>query len=292
MNWFSKKFPAFLGSERENTPADRAFFHVIPAPLEQSVSYGRGTKHGPSAILTASQQLELFDGHSVPADRGIHTARPVNCRGSVAAVLARIERACAAALERAAVPVVLGGEHTVTCGVAPALQSHCGGIGIVQFDAHADLRDSYEGDPYSHATVMKRLLDRDIPIFQLGVRSMSPGEHELRQHRGIGHYDADMLASQGLPRNVLPADFPEKVYITFDIDAFSPALVPATGTPEPGGLEWYAAMGLLEKICREKTIVGFDVVELAPRPGLHAADFTAARLVYNIMGMITRKRFP
>ncbi len=292
MNMIRGKYPPFLGSETGNGPAESSMFHVIPVPLERSVSYGAGAKNGPSAILAASQQLEVYDGRSVPAEKGIHTKAPVRCGGSILEILARITESVADSIRSRAIPVVLGGEHTVTCGVFPAFASVCRDFGVVQFDAHADLRDSYEGDPYSHASAMKRVVDAGIPLFQIGIRSLSPPEADYRLKRRIPSLDAELLARRGIPSKILPKSFPENVYITFDIDVFNPALVPSTGTPEPGGIDWYAAMELLEKICVERNIVGFDVVELAPINKFHAPDFTAARLVYNLMGFITRKLRP
>jgi len=289
MNLFREKYPPFLGSETGNVPPGKALFHVIPVPFEKSVSYGTGTRRGPSAILRASQQLELFDGHSVPAENGIHTTGPVRCSGPSAGVLDRITRACSAALAHSAIPVILGGEHSVTCGVMPAFTGRGIQFGVVQFDAHADLRDSYEGDRYSHASAMKRVVDLGIPLFQIGIRSLSPGEQEFRKSLPVPGIDAEDLFKNGLPAKVLPDDFPGDIYVTFDIDALSPSLVPATGTPEPGGLDWYTAMALVERICAEREIIGFDLVELAPQKNHHASDFTAARLIYNTMGMISRK---
>ena len=283
MNLFREKYPPFLGSETGNASPGRALFHIIPVPFEKSVSYGKGTRKGPSAILRASQQLELFDGHSVPAEKGIHTTAPVRCSGPAARVLDRITAACSAALAHGAIPVILGGEHSVTCGAMPAFIRREKKFGVVQFDAHADLRDSYEGDRYSHASAMKRVVDLGIPLFQIGIRSLSPPEQEFRKSLPVPGIDAEDLFKNGLPRKVLPDDFPEDIYLTIDIDALSPSLVPATGTPEPGGLDWYTAMALLDKI-------GFDLVELAPLKNHHASDFTAARLIYNTMGMISRKR--
>ncbi|MFA5256640.1 MAG: agmatinase [Opitutales bacterium] len=280
----------FHGDDVAPCAPDKALFHVIPVPYEASVSYGHGTARGPLAILEASAQLELFDGKSVPADKGIYTAGPVNCEGAPEAVFARIEQAVARALSHGAIPAVIGGEHSISSAVVKAVAAHCGRIGVVQFDAHADLRESYEGSIWSHASVMKRIHDTGIPIYQIGTRSYCLEEHELREKAGIPHVDAERLHAEGLDAVRLPADFPEHIFITFDIDALDGALMPATGTPVPGGLTWYQAKWLLERLCLQRKCVGFDVVEFAPIPSLHAHDFAAAQLVYNIMGCITRGR--
>ncbi len=248
----------FLASELDDMTPDRARFHVIPVGYEESVSYGGGTAAGPAAILAASDQLELWDGESVPAELGIHTAPAVDCSGGAEAVLDRIEAATSMALSHGGLPVLLGGEHTVTLGALRALHRQHGTFGIVQFDAHADLRDSYGGTPYSHAAVMRRAVaDLGLPLFQIGVRALC-------------------------------RDFPERIYVTFDVDGLDPSIMPATGTPVPGGLGWYDARRCLELAMAGRRVLGFDVVELAPMPGFHAADFAAARLVYDIMGLVQR----
>lgn len=289
MSIFKPKYPVFLESEIGRMDAEESLFHVIPVPLERTVSYGAGTAAGPAAILKASRALELYDGYSVPAQYGIHTTREVSCRGSIQKILQDIKTAVTRTVTSGSIPVLLGGEHALTSSAVSALKGTDNSFGIVQFDAHADLRDSYENDPYSHASVMKRIYDMNVPIFQIGIRSMSPEEVTFRDASGIGHLDDIELARNKIPESILPKNFPKSLYITFDIDAFSPALIPATGTPEPGGLDWHAALLILENIISGRRILGFDVVELAPVKGLPAPDFTTARLVYNIMGMITRK---
>lgn len=289
MRIFQRKHPAFLESEIGRMDAEESLFHVLPVPLERTVSYGAGTAAGPSAILKASQALELYDGYGIPALYGIHTKHEVRCRGPIKNILHDIKSAVTDSVSIQSMPVLLGGEHTLTSGAVAALKETEKTFGVVQFDAHADLRDSYEDDIYSHACVMKRIHDMGIPIFQIGIRSMSPEEVTFRETFGIGHLDDIELARNNIPEHILPVDFPKSIYITFDIDAFSPSLIPATGTPEPGGLDWHKALFILENIISERQILGFDVVELAPIKGIPAPDFTAARLVYNIMGMVTRK---
>ncbi len=278
----------FLESELGRTLAESCLFHVIPAGYEASVSYGTGTAKGPSAIIAASQYLELFDGRSNPADKGIFTCPDIDCNGPVEDVLERIERKVWSALEAKKIPVMLGGEHTVSVGAFNALKKMDKSIGIVQFDAHADLRDSFEGSRFSHACALHHAVEAGFSLFQIGVRSLSAYDLSYRKEKSLGHLDADRLFREGVPSPLLPPDFPENIYITFDVDGLDPSILPATGTPEPGGLLWYQAMGMLETIISGRNVLGFDVVELAPMPYHHASDFTAARLVYNIMGMIER----
>ena len=279
----------FLEEDVPPAPPDKARFHVIPVPYEHSVSYGGGTADGPRAILAASVQLEAFDGTGVPGKAGIYTAPPVPCaKLSPEKMIAATSRAVRAVLERKAIPVVLGGEHTVTLGPIDALMAHGRPFGVVQFDAHADLRDEYTGTPYSHACVMRRIVEKGIPVFQIGVRSFSAPEHEFRTRRRLPCLDAVDIARKGIPAQVLPRTFPKNLYITFDLDAFDSSLLPATGTPEPGGLFWFEAIFLLERIIKGRTVLGFNVVELAPTAGLPASDFAAAKLTYAIMGLINR----
>ncbi len=276
----------FHGDDVAPSHPENALFHVIPVPFENSVSYGTGTADGPAAILEASSQLELLTGNNIPADQGIYTAPPVDCAGSCEDVLQRISTEVNTTLTLGKIPVILGGEHTVTCGVIPALKNYFGEFGVIQFDAHADLRDSYEGSKYSHACVMRRIHEQNIPIYQLGTRSYSLEEHSYRETHKIPFRDSEDINKNG-HKLQLPADFPEKVFITFDIDGLDGAIMPATGTPVPGGLSWYQAMWLIEEIMNTRICIGFDVVEFAPIKNFHGYSFAAAQLVYNIMGYLT-----
>lgn len=279
-----KRLPGFLESETPNAAPEKARFEIIPAPYEKSVSYGHGTVNGPAALLEASQQLEAFDGRGVPAAAGIHTGPAVDCRGTAAAALKRIQRRTAAALAGGRIPVLLGGEHTVTLGALRAFAGAGIKFGIVHFDAHADLRDTYEGNPLSHACVMRRVVEETgAPLFQIGCRAYGAEEAAFRKKKRIPFLDAETLALDGLPRRLLPPGFPETLYITFDVDAFDPAVLPGTGTPVPGGLFWYEALRLLRAAAAGRRIAGFDVVELAPMAGSPVSEFTAARLTYELM---------
>lgn len=278
---------AFLASEYPPAPAENAGFYVIPCPLERSVSYGKGTAQGPDAILEASQELEGMEYGMEPGKAGIHTMAPINCEGPAEAVLCRIEAAVEKAVAHNAIPVLLGGEHTVTLGALRAL-SHAAGapFGVIQFDAHADLRQDYKGDRYSHASVMRRAIEElNIPLVQIAVRDISREEVEVREKYGITHYDAYFLARVGLPEKPLPEDFPHNIYISFDVDGLDSSLMPATGTPSPGGVNWRETHFILEACVKDRNVIGMDVVELAPIAGLHHASFTAAKLAHLLMGL-------
>ena len=304
----------FLASEYPQSPAHAAAFHVIPAPLEASVSYGGGTRLGPAALLAASQQLEAWENGLTPCRAGVHTVPAVDCTGPVEDALARIEARVAAALAAGALPVTLGGEHTVTLAALRAVCAHrkagqqagqkgahkgrLGPLGVIQFDAHADLRPSYEGNTLSHASVMYRaVVDLQVRLAQFAVRDFCPEEAQVRKTLRVWHHDACELADcaaaptaptaegHGLPTPLLPPDFPKDIYITFDVDGLDASLMPATGTPSPGGLFWHDMRRLLTRLVQGRRVVGLDVVELAPIAGLHHADFTAAKLTHLLMGL-------
>jgi len=295
----------FLGTEISQPAPDKAAFHIIPVPFEHSVSYGGGTARGPAAIIAASQQLEIYDGESIPAEHGIYTQDAVRCDQARAEVFNEISARTLYALNSGAVPVLLGGEHAVSFPALKAVQQHLrstepgANIGIVQIDAHSDLRDRYEDDPHSHATVMRRVFDLGVPMLQLGVRAISPEELSLRAQNpdSIYYIDARSLlrptgkaASQSITQRIAPLleALPTQVYLTIDADGLDPALLPATGTPEPGGLGWYDVLEIIDAVAATRTIVAADLVELAPIEGLHASEFVCARLVYQVMGAISR----
>jgi len=277
----------FLGSEFPPVRREEALFEIIPVPMEKSVSYGKGTARGPAAILRASQQLEAVDEGKSPGSLGIFTGSGVSCVGKVEDILRRVESRVLEPVQGGRIPVVLGGEHTVTLGALRAFHRAGRRFGIVQVDAHADLRDRYEGNPYSHACVMRRGVEETgAPLLQVGVRALCEEEIQYRCSRGILHRDAALLGRfSGYGVLPLPSHFPEDLYLTVDVDGLDPAVIPATGTPVPGGLNWVEALEMLRTLTAGRRIVGFDVVELAPRPGDRVSDFAAARLVYALMGL-------
>ncbi len=284
----------FLGSEIAQENAEDAVFHVLPVPFEKSVSYGKGTALGAQAIIVASGQLETFDQiGGEPCQLGIHTHRAVDCRGEVAQVIKRIRAATRKVAQQGKLPFVLGGEHTVSygavMGVVDAYRDER--IGVVQFDAHGDLREHYAGDVWSHACVMKRLVDEGLPLFQLGVRAISREEQAVRQRFSsqIGCLDAvEICRPTPQHRFALPLHFPRKIYVTVDIDVLDSAIMPATGTPVPGGLSFWQTVDLIASVAQGREIVAMDLVEYAPIDNLHAYDYTAADLAYKMMGIARR----
>ncbi len=268
---------------------------VLPVPLERTVSYGHGTSAGPAAILRASQAMELYDEElgGETSEVGIATLPTfLPDAFDMATAMAELEVECQRHLEAGKFLLTLGGEHSLTIAPVRAARRVFGEIGVVQFDAHADLRDEFEGTPYSHASVMRRVADEGIPSLPIGIRSLSKPEAEFALEAGIPIVWANELDPVGDRFDELLATLPEQVYLTFDIDYFDPALVPATGTPEPGGGQWYPTLGLLARLFEAKRVVAMDLVELAPIGGQTASDFLAAKLVYKCLGYWARRATP
>lgn len=262
-----------------------ARFRVIPVPLERTVSYGGGTAGGPDAILAASAQLErLFQG-AEPCTGGIVTEPPINCFEPLPQIMAQIAARTEAAINARAMPVVLGGEHALTCGAVRGVVRGLGRpVGIVQIDAHADLREAYQGEVHSHASVMHLLAQEDgLPLAQFGTRALCQEEVDRRAHCNVFFRDAEDLVTGQVQAVDLPPDFPNDVYVSFDLDGLDPSVLPATGTPVPGGLGYYQSLNLIRHALKDRRLVGFDVVELAPDAGSRVSDFTAAQIVYALM---------
>jgi agmatinase len=262
---------------------------VLPVPFERTTTYGKGTSQGPAAILRASQSMELYDEEleCEPFDQGIATVPPFLPESfEMAAALAEIEAEARRHFALGKFLVTLGGEHSLSLAPARAARAVHSAIGVVQFDAHADLREDYEGTSYSHASVMKRIVDDGFPTLAVGIRSLSSPEAKLIHGQQLPVLWGSQLdqAAEAFPQ--LLAALPQKVYLTFDLDYFDPALVPATGTPEPGGGWWYPTLALLRALFNAKTVVGMDLVELAPLGGQPASDFLAAKLIYKCLAYL------
>ncbi len=277
----------FLGLCASHSSPGGSRFSVIPVPYEATSTYVAGSRRGPRAIIEASAAVELYD-HDLdmePAREGVHTAPEVEpVSGDPEATLARVEGAVKEAVASGAVPVVLGGEHTVSVGAIRAFASE-EDLFVVSFDAHADLRDSYGGRRFSHACFLRRILETR-PAAAIGVRSLSREEHDFAVSEGLKMIYAERIRADAAGVDL---DFiPRNIYISLDLDVLDPSVMPSTGTPEPGGLGWYDLIHLLKRVISGRRVVGFDVVELCPQPGNAAPDFTAAKLIYKTMGTIIR----
>lgn len=267
----------------------RARAVILPAPFERSTSYLQGTATGPQAIIDASYNVELYDIElkAEPYRQGIHTMPALQFfeHESVAAALKRIETAVTAILDDHKLPVVLGGEHTISYPIFLALQQRFADLSVLHLDAHSDLRDQYLGDRYSHACVIRRIREHTPQVISLGIRSVSQEEAEyMHAEHPIIYFDHD-LQRQGLPVLSIVEQLTDHVFITFDLDAANPTEMPAVGTPEPGGLTWYQFLELFEALFARKTVVGIDMVELKPDGVNFHADFWAAKMLYKMIGL-------
>jgi|SRR5450755_428366 len=259
---------------------------IIPAPLEYSVCYMKGTAHGPQALLNASSQMELYDEEldCCPIEVGVYTRPLLDYTGmDHAAALQRTGAAVREVLQRGQLPLTLGGEHSLSAPIIAAVHERYPDLTVVHIDAHGDLRDEYEGTPLSHACIERRVVAMGIPLLEIGIRSFSPEEAAFMQTQP----DVAIVWAYQMARGIATIPWErlgKHTYVTIDLDAFDPGEVPAVGTPEPGGLSWYQVLDLFRKICRSTTVVGIDVVELCPMPDQTRADYLAARLVYKMIG--------
>jgi len=280
----------YLEIEKKYSSYENSKIVIYSAPLENTVSYGSGTKNGPKEILKASHYVEFFDeemNRELCFEKGIATL-PIKSFDKLKSKSAidKIEKDVMSLLEDHKFVVMLGGEHTVTLGAVKAFHNKFNDLSILQFDAHSDLRDSYEGNIYSHASVMRRVYEFNKNIVQVGIRAQCKEEGELIKKDKIKTFyarDIRKAESQKKWQNDVVKSLSKNVYITFDIDGLDPSVVPATGTPEPGGLSWDETLDLIKLIGTEKNIVGFDLVELAPNKNHTASNFIAAKLVYKIL---------
>ena len=273
-----------------DVPADaadpaRAAAAILPVPYDATSSWLKGADGGPEAILEASRQVEVWDIEtaSEPWRQGIATLPALVHTGSPEKLAVRVARRATAILEREQLPIVVGGEHSVTIGAARAAAERFPNLSVLQIDAHADTRDTYEGSTHNHACVMARVREHS-PIVQVGIRSVDTSEIKRLDHDRVfwGHEIAAASddAWMGRAVDLLTAE----VYVTIDLDGFDPSIIPATGTPEPGGLDWYQVTGLLALVARRRRVVGFDIVELLP--GHPPSAFTAAKLIYRFLAEI------
>jgi agmatinase len=276
---------AFGGAMPHVRSFDESKVVILPVPVDRTTSYIPGTRNGPREILQASSHMELWDEeigtdiHGV----GIFTLPEMELPfGELAPLMDEIQRVASEILSRDKFLVTLGGEHSITPPLVAAAAKKYPGLSVLQIDAHADLRDGYMGTPHNHACAMRRTLEH-APITQVGIRSMSTEEAEVASSLDTSiFYDVSMRKDADWIDRVV-SSLRDPVYITIDVDGMDPAIMPSTGTPEPGGLSWYEMLALLRAAIRQRTVVACDVVELSPIPGLLAPNFLCAKLVYKIL---------
>lgn len=277
---------AFGGTTPTQTDFEHARVVLLPVPLDRTTSYVPGTRTGPHEILVASSHMELWDEETgTDVHRvGLYTLPEMEFpQADMADVIASIRGVCEELVTRDKFPVVIGGEHSITPAVVAAVAGRYPDLSVLQIDAHADLRDSYLGTPHSHACAMRRSLAFARRLTQVGIRSLSAEEAAAVPSLATTiFYDHTMRRDPHWMDRVVDS-LGETVYLTIDVDGLDPAIMPATGTPEPGGLSWYEALALLRLVIERRRVVGCDVVELSPIPGLAAPNFLCAKLIYKIL---------
>lgn len=280
----------FLAIEKEYSSYESSKVVILSAPYEKTTSYGKGTAKGPAAILQASHYVEFFDeetGKEVCFDIGIAAIEAMKLgKLSGKKALDHIYKNVNEHIKNGKFVITLGGEHSISTAPIKAHFDNYKDLSILHFDAHSDLREEYEGSKYSHASFAARVSEFSTSITQVGIRAQCKEEYEFIKAKGINTFYAYQMRNEGFNHILIEkilATLKENVYITFDVDYFDPSIMPSTGTPEPNGFYWDETMRLLKKVCAEKNLVGFDVVELAPQKSYTFPDFMTAKLIYKIL---------
>ncbi len=288
MKYLNQK-KGFLGYEEKQTIDHKVI--VVPFGLEKTVSYGGGTKNGPREIIKASHQVELFDeelNKEPYREIGIKTLKPFSIKKKIKSALNQLSEINEKIISKNKFPIVFGGEHSLTVGSIKPFVKKYDEIILLHFDAHADLRESYNGEKYSHASAIKRCLDfKNVKVVSFGIRNLSQAEmnfYEKNKDRIEIFWGKD---KKNWDLNRLENIFKEKnVYITFDVDSFDASIMPATGTPEPGGLLWDEVLPIIKNVCKISNIIGVDINELAPIKNFDSYNFLIAKLAYKILTYI------
>jgi N1-aminopropylagmatine ureohydrolase len=291
----SQRLPFNFGgiTESEYSDFQAARILVWPVPYEGTVSYGRGTADGPRAIIEASRNMELYDEeiNGSVYRLGIHTLPSLKAIEPPDAMMEQIERGAEALLDTGRFLVVLGGEHSISGPIVRALGRRVEHLSVLQIDAHADLRERYDGTPHSHTSIMARVVEV-CPVVQVGIRSISEAEAKRLPDTPTHIFWAKDIVGRRDWYEEAISHLTENVYLTIDIDGLDPSLIPTTGAPEPGGLGWYDVLGIVRATASARKITGMDVTELAPVPGNNAPDFLAAKLVYKCLSYIFQEELP
>ncbi len=278
----------FLEMDRDSVDDPSAPYAVLPVPYERSTSFGKGTVAAPAAILDASVQIEMFDEEFLePLRLRVQTLAEVDCSmGTEREALEAIRAAAQAAFAgKKRFLLGLGGEHTVTAPLVEACRAAHGAVSVLHLDAHLDLRDSYRGTAFSHACVMKRVMEKGVPVTHVGIRSLCDEEYTLVLANGLKVFWGRSIscACDDSWMDEVVGRLGPSVYVTIDADCLDPSVMPGTGTPEPGGLSWRQLTALLRKVCFSRNVVSADIVEVAPIPGCVVSEYTAARLAAKLM---------
>ena len=282
----------FGGLQSEYSSLDKSLFVISSVPYDLTSTYQSGSRRGPAAIMEASANMELYDEeiNKETYHHGIHTLAPleIDARGPKE-MIEKVRTEISKILSLDKIPVMLGGEHSISFGAVQAMKEKYPEISVLQFDAHADLRNSYQGTPFSHAAVARRISEI-ADLTQVGIRSMSSEEAAFVPGSSVKSYSADFVYDHSDWKEKICKNLKSDVYISIDLDVLDPAFMPSTGTPEPGGISWRELLAIVKEVSKRCRIRGFDVVELSPIAGLVAPDFLAAKLIYRIMGYITHHK--
>lgn len=259
---------------------------VLPVPYDGTTEWHSGTREGPQAIINASPYLEMYDielGKEI-YKVGIHTLPAIEPVSSCPEkMIQRVHQVARNLIQKDKFVAMLGGEHSVSLGMVQALKEKYVNLCVLQLDAHADLRDEYMGTKYNHACVMRRILEH-CPIIQVGIRSISWEEQQLLNQNNMQPFYFPSTSSEYISPQRVIDKLNDSVYVSIDLDVFDPSIMPAVGTPEPGGMQWHDVLSLLKTVAEHRRIVGFDIVELCPSQGPAACAFTAAKLAYKLIG--------
>ncbi len=278
----------FLALPEKLSKFEYSNFVLLPIPYEESTTFVKGTKYGPNALICASQEVELFDCELgfEPCEKGICTLGELEpIVSNPEKMTKRIEDVAENLLEKKKIILSIGGEHTITVGLIKAFKKKYQNLSVLQLDAHADLRDSYQGSKYSHACAMRRISEF-CPYVGVGIRSISTDELSFAKKKKIKLFFAHKIKDNFSFFDEVLKLLSEDVYLSFDLDFLNPSIMPSVGTPEPGGIGWYETLYLLKRLAQTKNVVGFDITELSPIPGNVSPNFLTAKLVYKMIGYI------
>ncbi|MGA0897248.1 MAG: agmatinase [Flavobacteriaceae bacterium] len=272
----------YAGIPEAYATSEKSKIVLIPVPYDGTSSWKKGADKGPQAFLEASENMELYDieTDSEVYKQGIYLSQPVTESSSPEAMVEAVTEKVKSYLNRNKFVTLFGGEHSISIGAIRAFSRHYENLTVVQIDAHADLRESYEGSKCNHACALYEA-NQTTNLIQVGIRSMDHSEKSVMNYDNV--FFAHEIESDDYWIEQAVERMTDTVYITIDLDGFDPSLFPATGTPEPGGLFWYETLRFLREVFKEKNVVGFDLVELCPSPALYASDFLAAKLYYKML---------
>lgn len=288
------KFPNnFAELEDEISSYENSKVVILPVPYEKTTTYVKGTAKGPQAIIDASRNMEIYDEelNKDISKVGICTLNELKIDEKPELMVNIVCNNIKKLIDDNKFPVIVGGEHSITPGCVKAFAENYNNFSVLQLDAHADLRDQYEGTKYSHACPMRRVLEINKNLVQVGIRSLSPEEAYFVKKKNMEIFWAKDIFDNNAWMDKAISGLAKNVYITFDLDVFDPSILPSTGTPEPGGLYYYQVLKFLRKVFEQKNIVGFDVVELRPNENDVGSDFTAAKVIYKMIGYKFNKIF-